>query len=248
MQSGQDTRTGLPSAPTEVSPTRARSKGTPHRCDHRRRARVSSRLPALNDRIRSSYEIRDGLRQNVARIADPKRYGILLDVSGVPMHVMLVVRVVDQSNRAPSTVSQDLEHCGVKGHRSATVANQDAYPISVQRYYPLAIELHRQEAGVPLGWADSWRAIKPLGSGRSAWRVVPRCVAKLGRVSRVVALAPFQSACGSCSNSASTRESDFERSAAVTGWFLSSESSRPKSAGAKQQHMKIGADRSAVSY
>lgn len=86
-------------------------------------------MPTFNDRTRCSYRIGNGLREHVTRIARSKWYGILLEVSSVPVHVVRLVGVVYQPDRVPLAILQDLKHCCVVGHGPTAVANQYAVPV-----------------------------------------------------------------------------------------------------------------------
>src|SRR5580693_3405192 len=105
-------------------------------------------MPAFNDRTRCSYQIGDGLREHITRIASSKGYGIHLEVSSVSVHVVCVVSVVDQSDRTPLAIPQYLKHCCIAGHGPTAVANQNADSLALQRHDPLAIKLHRRSGCV----------------------------------------------------------------------------------------------------
>jgi len=51
--------------------------------------------------------------------------------------------VVDQPDRVPLTIPQYLKHRCVVRHWPATMPNQDAGAIALQRHDPLAFKLHR---------------------------------------------------------------------------------------------------------
>lgn len=59
------------------------------------------------------------------------------------MHVVCVVGVVDEPDRAPLTITQDLKHRCIVGHGPTTVAYKDTNALPLQWHGPLMVKLHR---------------------------------------------------------------------------------------------------------